>query len=159
MMTNGFYELAFTGALGFALIIICCLIIYESLRFLWKLLPKLNWIPHLRVLLMVVCTFMPHIVNIWLFGITYYLLHSFGLGTLAVTSVTTQFPIDFFGCLYFSAVSYTTLGLGDVTPEGALRMITGVESLTGFMLIGCTVSFAYLVMQNFWELPHRRPRK
>jgi hypothetical protein len=160
MQSHEFTEFLLTGALGLALILVCCLIVYESLRFLWKLLPRLNWLPHFRVMVMVACSFLPHIANIWLFGFVYYLLHAFGLGTLAGTSIDSgNYTLDLFGCLYFSAVSYTTLGLGDVTPEGALRMITGVEALSGFMLIGWTVSFTYLAMQKFWELPHGRGRK
>ncbi len=157
MGIDSFHEFALTGALGVLLILVCCLNIYESLRFLWRLLPKLTWLPHLRVLLVVMGSFIPHIVNIWLFGLTYYLLHHFELGTLSGASVASgKYALDFFGCIYFSAVAYTTLGLGDITPEGGLRMITGVESLAGFMMIGWTVSFTYLAMQKFWELPHRR---
>lgn len=157
---TGWHELAFTGFIGFLLILICCLNLYESLRFLWRLLPKLNWLPHLRVAVVVIGSFAPHIINIWFFGTVYFLLHSYNLGNLTSSASTAQvYTADFFNCLYFSAVSYTTLGLGDVTPEGALRMITGVESLTGFILIGWTVSFTYFAMQAFWELPHRRHKK
>lgn len=160
MPVESLSEFILTGVLGVLLILVCCLSVYESLRFLWKLLPKLNWLPHFRVMLVVMCSFIPHIINIWLFGLVYYLLHYFDVGTLVGGSIGNgEFALDIFGCLYYSSVSYTTLGLGDVTPEGALRMITGVESLTGFMLIGWTVSFTYLAMQKFWELPHRRRRK
>lgn len=150
-------EFALTGAVGALLILVCCFNLYEALRYLWKLLPKLTWLPHFRVALVVAGSFVPHILNIWLFGLTYYLLHRFELGTLSGASIASgHYALDFFGCIYFSAVAYTTLGLGDITPEGALRMITGVEALTGFMMIGWTVSFTYLAMQQFWELPHRR---
>lgn len=44
-------------------------------------------------------------------------------------------------------------------PLGSIRMITGVESLTGFLLIGWTVSFTYLAMEKFWELPHHRGKE
>jgi hypothetical protein len=92
-----------------------------------------------------------------LFGFVYYLLHYFSLGTLTGAAIEHgKYTFDIFGCLYFSAVIYSTLGLGDISPEGALRMITGVEALSGFILIGWTVSFTFLAMQKFWELPHRK---
>ena len=113
--------------------------------------------PRKRVLLVIAAVFFGHIVNIWVFGVVYYVLTEHGMGTLSGASVIRgDYVVDFFGCLYFSAVSYSTLGLGDVTPEGALRMIAGVEALTGFILIGWTVTFTYLAMEKFWNLPHRR---
>lgn len=150
-------EFLLTGLLGILLIAVCCLIIYELLRYCWNLLPHLTWPPRLRVLAVVGSMFLAHILNIWLFGLVYYLLHHFNLGTLSGPGIERgSYTLDLFGCIYFSSVIYSTLGLGDITPGGALRMITGVEGLTGFILIGWTVSFTYLAMQKFWELPHRR---
>jgi hypothetical protein len=153
-------EFLLTGLLGALLIGICCINIYELLRWSWKILPTLTWPPHLRVLAVVASMFLTHILNIWLFGFVYYLLHHFDLGTLSGNDISNgSYSLDIFGCIYYSAVVYSTLGLGDITPQGALRMITGVEGLTGFLLIGWTVSFTYLAMQTFWELPHRRHDK
>ncbi|NBX03820.1 MAG: two pore domain potassium channel family protein [Alphaproteobacteria bacterium] len=150
-------EFILTGLLGALLIAACCLNIYELLRHAWSLLPRLTWPPHVRVLAVVASMFLAHIINIWLFGFVYYVLHYYELGTLTGAEISNgHYKLDIFGCLYFSAVIYSTLGLGDITPQGALRMITGVEGLTGFILIGWTVSFTYLAMQKFWELPHRR---
>jgi len=146
-------EFLFTGLLGILLIALCCLTIYESQRYIWNKLPHLTWPPHLRVLSVVGAMFMVHIVNIWLFGFVYYFLNYFHLGTLAGAGIERgNYTLDIFGCLYFSSVIYSTLGLGDISPGGALRMITGVEALTGFIMIGWTVSFTYLAMQKFWEL-------
>lgn len=52
-------------------------------------------------------------------------------------------PLDYF---YFSIVSYTSLGHGDVFPSGHLRFITGVEALNGLLLIAWSGSFIYIVM-------------
>lgn len=51
---------------------------------------------------------------------------------------------------YYSAVSLTSLGFGDLTPIGHLRLLAAVEALTGLVLIAWTASFAYLQMQRFW---------
>ena len=45
--------------------------------------------------------------------------------------------IDIF---YFSLTTITTLGLGSIEPTGHLRMLAGVESATGFLLISCSAS-------------------
>lgn len=37
------------------------------------------------------------------------------------------------------------LGVGDIYPTGHLRMLAGVKSLNGFLLISSSASFIYLV--------------
>ena len=34
-------------------------------------------------------------------------------------------------CGYYSFVTYTTLGFGDIIPHGPIRFLTGMEALTG----------------------------
>ncbi len=50
--------------------------------------------------------------------------------------------MDYF---YFSLINITTLGLGDIYPTQHLRVIAGVEALTGFALISCSA-------QLFWSM-------
>lgn len=38
---------------------------------------------------------------------------------------------DFFSCLYFSVVTFTTLGYGDLTPQGIARVMAALEAFTG----------------------------
>lgn len=57
----------------------------------------------------------------------------------------------FWDTVYFSAVTYSSLGFGALFPTGAIRMICGVEALNGLVLIGWSVSFTYLVMEKFWD--------
>jgi len=47
--------------------------------------------------------------------------------------------------------SYTTLGIGEVYPTVPLRLIVGMASLNGFLLITWSASFTYLVMQRYWH--------
>lgn len=62
-------------------------------------------------------------------------------------------------CLYFSAETYTTLGFGDLTPAGPVRLLAGVEALNGLLLIGWSASYTYIAMERFWSAgtPGRRP--
>ncbi len=148
------FEFLMTGAIGSLLIVICCLNLYEVLRLLWQRLPSLTLPPRFRVLAVVGASFLVHIMNIWLFGFVYYaLVYWLRIGAFGGATHEAAAP-DFFGCLYFSATTYSTVGFGDLTPQGGLRMIAGVESLTGFLLIGWTVSFTFLAMEKFW-LNHR----
>jgi hypothetical protein len=145
-------EFLLSAILGVALIFVCGLITYELLRMLWKRLPDWKIPPRQRIALVIAAIFIGHIANIWIFAFVYFALIRTNMGEFSGAVIENgTYAADFFGCLYFSAVSYSTLGLGDVTPERALRMITGVESLTGFVLIGWTVSFTYLAMEKFWQ--------
>ncbi len=49
-------------------------------------------------------------------------------------------PTTFIDIFYFSLTTITTLGLGSIEPTAHLRMLAGVESATGFLLISCSVS-------------------
>jgi hypothetical protein len=57
----------------------------------------------------------------------------------------------FFDLVYLSAMSYTTVGFGDVAPIGPIRFLTGTEALTGFVLIAWSASFTYLEMERYWK--------
>ena len=53
--------------------------------------------------------------------------------------------------VYLSATTFATVGFGDLVPVGPLRLVTGTEALSGFILITWSASFLYLEMQEFWR--------
>ena len=59
--------------------------------------------------------------------------------------------------LYYSTVMYSSLGLGDVFPSEHLRVISGIESLNGLVLIGWSTSFTFLAMRRYWPLESGEP--
>ena len=58
---------------------------------------------------------------------------------------------------YFAITSYTTLGIGDLYPTGAFRIISGIEALNGLVMVGWSASMTYLYMEKFWHLRARKP--
>jgi hypothetical protein len=52
--------------------------------------------------------------------------------------------------LYFSFAAFTTVGFGDIVPLGPLRLLAGMEALTGFVLITWTASYLYIEMSRTW---------
>ena len=53
-------------------------------------------------------------------------------------------------CLYCSAEKFSTLGFGDLTRVGPIRLRAAAEALNGLLLIGRSASFAYMAMARFW---------
>ena len=145
-------EFIVSGTLSALIILLTCFLVYECMRIIWGILPHLKMPHRLRILVVILGVFGVHILNIWIYGIAYYLaIHYSSIGTLTGNTISAGiYHLDFWGCLYFSAVTYSTVGFGDITPEGGLRMLAGAQSLNGIVVIGWTVSFTYLAMERFW---------
>ena len=104
--------------------------------------------PRQRILVVIFAAFVAHIVEITLYAASYMaLVHMLDAGNIA-----GQTPTTFYDYFYYSMVTYTTLGIGDLYPLEGLRLLTGMESLVGLMMITWTASFTYLAMEKFWKL-------
>ena len=87
-----------------------------------------------------------HLFEIALYGIAYW------VGDVVVNiGDFVGRAVGFVDYVYFSAETYTTLGLGDIYPNGALRLIASIEALNGLLLLGWSASFTYLAMQKYWD--------
>ena len=53
--------------------------------------------------------------------------------------------------VYFSIVTFTTLGYGDITLSEGWRMLSGIEALNGILLIGWTTAMLFAVVQHMWR--------
>lgn len=122
---------------------------YEALTWLSRTLSRLARRGRARVLVLVLALFTLHVAEIWLFGFGYaWLLRDPAYGSLHGPQGDTL--LDY---IYFSAVIFTTLGLGDLVPSGSIRFLVGIEALAGFMLISWSAAFTYLEMERFWRKP------
>jgi hypothetical protein len=136
--------------ISFVMVVITTTIFYEVLRICWETIPKLKVRIRVKVAFMVLATFAAHTLCIWTYGTLYYLMVEY----LYIGSFRGLVPenTDYLAYIYFSAEVYSTLGLGDLIPEGAFRFITGVEALNGLVLIGWGVTYTYFAMEKFWPL-------
>ncbi len=120
---------------------------YEMLRFLSKFIPKIPVKARLKVIIGVFGTICAHIVEIWIFGIAFFLMLTYGdFGTLG-----GNIDGSLLDCVYFSFTNYTTVGYGDIEPFGMLRFLAGLEAITGLSLITWSASFMYMEMTRFWD--------
>ena len=130
-----------------ALVVACVVVHYEALSGLTTLLKRITLKPRQHILLLIFAILFLHVIEVWIFGIGYYaLITTEGHGMLV-----SNHSIGFLDCIYYSAVCFTTLGLGDVVPVGAVRFVTGSEALTGFVLLTWSASFTFVEMQRFWK--------
>ena len=53
--------------------------------------------------------------------------------------------------VYFSFVTFTTLGYGDITLSDGWRLLSGIEALNGILLVGWTTAMIFAVVQNIWR--------
>lgn len=129
------------------LVLLVVLVHYEAFRFLDWLLGHLRRMHHLRLLLVVLGSFCAHLVAVAVFAVGLYVSAIYLQSGTLEGNVNDGFPAFF----YFSIVTYTSLGIGDVYPTGDLRLITGVEALLGLMMIAWSATFTFLEMQKLWN--------
>ncbi|MEP9388440.1 potassium channel family protein [Mesorhizobium sp. KR9-304] len=79
-------------------------------------------------------------IEVWLWASCYYAMGGVVVG-------------DFETTLYFSTATFATVGYGDIVASGEWRLLTALEGLSGFLLIGW--STAYLVAAGIRVGPFR----
>lgn len=64
-------------------------------------------------------------------------------------------PIDMLNdreeAVYFSFITFTTVGYGDVVIEKHWRLMAGIQALNGIMLIGWSTAVLMAVAQRLWR--------
>jgi hypothetical protein len=130
-----------------ATVALAVLVHYEGLRLLSGWLARAHAVRRRKVLLGVYGVMVLHVIEIWLFGTAMWLL----LKAPAAGMLSGQTHAPLLDSVYMSAVTFTTVGFGDLAPVGPIRFLSGTEALTGFILITWSASFLYLEMQQYWS--------
>jgi len=53
--------------------------------------------------------------------------------------------------VYFSIITYTTVGFGDIVLGPPWRLLAGIEGLTGIILVGWSTAFVFAVVNHMYE--------
>lgn len=85
------------------------------------------------------------------------LVHVFEIGCWASLYVWKGFLSDFPTAFYFSSVTYTTVGYGDVVLPAGARGFSGAEALTGILLTGLSTGFLFAVLNRMFSAQLRAP--
>lgn len=132
--------------LGMLLIMVTVLVHGMSLdnliRFLDRIWPTFNvTFPRngkpLFLSLTVLGIFPAHVLEIWIWAMVF-------LWTQKVQGLESA--------LYFSTVTFTIVGYGDVILSEQWRLLGSVESANGMLLFGGSTAFIFEVMRWIWKL-------
>lgn len=117
---------------------------YWALGALYRLMPgpdeaHSHFLRSLGVLLLLVAV---HVMEVGWFAAGLYAANVH----LDIGGFTEPFKPILRDYLYYSLVTYSTLGLSEFSPVGHMKILTGIESLIGFILLTWSASFFYALL-------------
>lgn len=78
-----------------------------------------------------------------------------GVEVLMWAGAYLWFVSDEFGsfeeAVYFSTVTFTSLGYGDIVIAGRWRMLSAYQAMTGLLVFGWSTALLFAVVQKVWE--------
>lgn len=141
--------------ISFGLVAATLLMHYEVLRLTSRWIVDLPIHPRARMIVVLAMAMISHVLQITLYALAYVaMIESEAFGSIGGMAAHPAFADVF----YFSITTYTTLGIGDLFPHGAIRIVSGIEALNGLVLVGWTASFTYLKMERYWRVPEETVR-
>ena len=81
-------------------------------------------------------------------------LHLVEVSLWAVLYVALDGMPDLPSAFYFSSVTYTTVGYGDLVLPPEWRLVGGVEALTGILMCGWSTGFFFAVVSKLFARAH-----
>jgi len=84
------------------------------------------------------------------------LLHLLEIASWALLYTWKDAMPDLLTAFYFSAVTYTTTGYGDLVLPKEWRLVGGVEALTGILMCGWSTGFFFAIVSRMYETPLTR---
>ncbi len=137
----------FTGQLliGSAMVAITVIIhalgLAGEIVFLRSRIPEASakkFFPIVRILVLTVLgLFLLHTVEILCWAVLYIVLGEFE---------------DFETAIYFSTVTFTTLGYGDIILEESWRILSAFEAANGIILFGVSTAFVFSALQRTYKI-------
>ena len=96
----------------------------------------------LRIAAFVLWLFLATILEVWVWATLYLVLGAFGSVEEAA---------------YFSTVTFTTLGYGDITLDETWRLLSSFEAANGLLMFGWSTALVFVAVQWVYERDHKSP--
>lgn len=129
-------------------VVLCVIIHYELIVNLTKSIASFELRHRSGIVFGALRALVSHVVHVLVFAFGYWLLLRVGDGYGVILGTPAE---DFSDWVYFSFVVYTTLGFGDMVPDGWVRFMVGIQAVTGLVMITWTASFLFLELQKTWS--------
>ena len=97
----------------------------------------------------------------WLFvfvALWIVLLHVVEISLWAIVYLWNGAIPDLPSAIYFSAVTYTTTGYGDIVLPPEWRLDAGMEALTGILMCGWSTGFFFAIVSRLYGPPSTTTR-
>jgi voltage-gated potassium channel Kch len=106
-----------------------------------------SWVPRLRpaqsylgmveiLVVTVLAMFFLHTLEIWSWAALYLWVGEF---------------VDWQRALYFSTVTFSTLGYGDITLQDKWQLVSSFEAVNGIILFGVSTAFIFAVIHKLYQ--------
>ncbi len=133
-------------ALGYAMIALTTVI--HTAGVLWLIatlkhfgvatLASLSYVRMTRILVVTILLIaLFHTVEIWAWALLYHLLDQFE---------------SFETALYFSTVTFTTLGYGDIVLQERWQLLSSVEAVNGIILFGVSTAVVFEILRRLLQI-------
>ena len=136
---------AIAAILSFGVMVLCVAIHYEVLRLISRLLARYLRALRLKIIAMILGIILLQLLALQLFAVGYMMVD--GKPYMGYLKGLEGGYLDY---VYFSLVTYTTVGYGDIVPVGHMRFLTAVEALGGIVLIAWSAAYTFLKMRRLW---------
>jgi ion channel len=137
------------AAILISIVLVVLTLCLHQASFVWlaRFIPIGARSTHPGLYLLMLGVFAVHVVEILIYALGFYVaINIFEIGSLEGARAS-----GLLGHFYASAVFYTSLGFGDVLPNGHLRFIVSIEALNGLLLIAWSAAFIFAVMGKSWH--------
>lgn len=132
------YSTKYWVGLGYIHAILLLFLLYLSVV---RIPLVLNWSSNLYGLVFIRIFFF-QIFAILTYALSYYMSGDFG----------DKFS-SYLDAVYFSATTWTTLGYGDISPLGNIKLLTSIEALTGLTTLPVFASVVWLYCERrLWKV-------
>ncbi len=136
---------AIAAILSIGVMVFCVVIHYEALRIFSRVF--LNYLHTVRskIISVILGIIFLHLLEILIFGVAFMVMDA--KPYLGYLKGIEGGYLDY---VYFSLVTYTTVGYGDIVPVGHMRFLTAVEALGGIVLVAWSAAYTFLKMHRLW---------
>lgn len=129
------------------LLVTTVLIHLEGLWYIRRKMDRFLGSPRIALTAVVLLSLGLHVVEIALYAMAYIVADRF----FHIGQFSDEAHLDIMAYFYYSAVTFTAVGYGDILPSGDIRLLAVAEPLNGLTLISWSGAYTFLAMQRFWD--------